>query len=127
MRPGRGGTLILLVLGWMWLSPMLPASAQAPVAPPALPELLEFDRQFCPVCQASERIILAVKDRYPGQFVVRKLYIGEADSLFQRYQVAIVPTQVFLDTTGKEVHRHEGVFKQEALIQKLRDLKFIRD
>jgi hypothetical protein len=41
--------------------------------------------------------------------------------------VAIVPTQVFLDPAGKEVFRHEGVFPKDQLIQKLRELKFIRD
>jgi hypothetical protein len=47
--------------------------------------------------------------------------------LFRRYKVALVPTQVFLDAAGREVGRHEGVYKQEVLIQKLRELKFIRD
>jgi hypothetical protein len=41
--------------------------------------------------------------------------------------VAFVPTQVFLDAAGKEVGRHEGASTPEALIQKLRELKFIRD
>jgi hypothetical protein len=59
--------------------------------------------------------------------VVTKLYIDEAEPTFRRYKVVIVPTQVFLDTSGKEVYRHEGIFKQAALIQKLRELKFIRD
>ena len=47
--------------------------------------------------------------------------------MFRRYKVAIVPTQVFLNAAGQEVARHEGVYKKEALIQKLRELKFIRD
>jgi thioredoxin 1 len=126
MQSWRRRTLICLLLGWMWLSPGLPVLAQA-TAPQALPQILEFDRKLCPFCQASERVILAVKNRYPGQFVVRKLYIDEEEAVFRRYKVAIVPTQVFLDAAGKEVGRHVGVFKQEALIQKLRELKFIRD
>jgi thioredoxin 1 len=92
-----------------------------------LPKILEFDRKFCPVCQASERVILAVRDRYPGQFEVEKLYIDEADAVFRKYKVAVVPTQVFLNGSGQEVARHEGVYKEEVLIQKLRELKFIRD
>jgi thioredoxin 1 len=105
---------------------MAPVLAQT-TAPNALPKILEFDRKLCPICQASERVILAVKDRYPGLFGVEKLYIDEADAGFRRYKVTIVPTQVFLDAAGQEVGRHEGVYKQEALIQKLRELKFIRD
>ena len=118
---------MLLLLGWLWLSPGPPVLAQATMAPAGRPKILEFDRKFCPICKASERVILAVKDRYPGQFEVEKLYIDEAEAIFRRYKVAIVPTQVFLNAAGQEVARHEGVYKEEALIQKLRELKFIGD
>jgi thioredoxin 1 len=127
MHVGRLTVLLLLLLGWMWLSPGPPVLAQATLVPPGLPKILEFDRKLCPICKASERVILAVKDRYSGQFEVEKLYIDEADAVFRRYKVAIVPTQVFLNAAGQEAARHEGVFKEEALIQKLRELRFIRD
>ena len=127
MHIGRSSVLMLLLLGWLWLSPGPPVLAQATMAPAGGPKILEFDRKLCPICKASERVILAVKDRYPGQFEVEKLYIDEADAVFRRYKVAIVPTQVFLNAAGQEVARHEGVYKEEALIQKLRELKFIRD
>lgn len=127
MQAGRLSVLVLLLLGWTWLSPVLPVRAQATTAPNVLPKILEFDRKLCPICQASERVILAVKGRYPGQFEVEKLHIDEVEAVFRRYKVAFVPTQVFLDAAGKEVGRHEGVFKPDALIQKLRDLNFIRD
>ena len=127
MHLGRSSALVLLLLGWMWLSPGPPVLAQATMVSAGGPKILEFDRKLCPICKASERVILAVKDGYPGQFEVEKLYIDEADVMFRRYKVAIVPTQVFLDAAGQEVARHEGVYKEAVLIQKLRELKFIRD
>jgi thioredoxin-like negative regulator of GroEL len=123
----RLSVLMLLLWGWLWLIPVTPVLAQGTMGPTGLPKILEFDRKLCPICKASERVILAVKDRYPGQFEVEKLYIDEADAVFRRYKVAFVPTQVFLNAAGQEVARHEGVYKEEALIQKLRELKFIRD
>jgi thioredoxin 1 len=127
MKSGCGRILTFLLVGWLWLTPVLPALSQGPAAPKALPVLLEFDRRNCPICRASELVILAVKDQYPGKFVVRKLYMDEEEYLFRRYKVAIVPSQVFLNSEGLEVYRHEGVFKKEDLIQKLRELKFIGD
>ena len=127
MKPGRSSIMILLLAGWMCLALVLPALAQGSAAPKALPVLLEFDRKYCPVCRASELVIRAVKDQYPGKFVVRKLYIDEDEYLFRRYKVVIVPTQVFLDAAGQEVYRHEGVFKTEDLVKKLRELKVIGD
>jgi len=127
MKPGRSNILILLLAGWMWVSLVWPAPAQGPAPDKSLPILLEFDRKFCPICKKSELVILTVKDQYPGKFAVRKLYIDEDEAWFRRYKVAIVPSQVFLDTAGQEVYRHEGVFKKEDLIKKLQELKFIGD
>jgi thioredoxin 1 len=127
MHLGRLSLLMILLWGWICLSPVPEVLAQGQTAPIVLPKILQFDRKLCPICQASERVILSVKNHYPGQFDVEKFYIDEADAVFRRYKVAIVPTQVFLDAAGQEVGRHEGVFKPEALIQRLRELKFIRD
>lgn len=127
MKSARSQLLTLLLAGWMCLMPILPALAQGAAAPQALPALLEFDRKNCPVCRASESVILAVKKQYPGRFEVRKIYIDEEPSWFRRYNVAIVPTQIFLDASGREVLRHEGAFSQKDLVKKLRELKFIGD
>jgi thioredoxin 1 len=127
MKSGRHLQIIALLLGALLLTQILPVGAQAPASPKTRPELLEFDRKLCPVCRESELIIQAVKKQFPGQFVVRRLYIDEHQSLFRQYGVAIVPTQIFLDATGKEVFRHQGVFAREKLLQKLRELKFIQD
>jgi thioredoxin 1 len=127
MHIGRLSVLMLLLLGWLCVSPGPAVLAQATTALAGGPKILEFDRKLCPICKASERVILGVKDRYPGQFDVEKLYIDEADAMFRRYKIAIVPTQVFLNAAGQEVARHEGVYKEAGLIQKLRELKFIGD
>ena len=126
MKLGRTSILALLLAGWLGLIPILAARAQEPANAKALPVLMEFDRKYCPVCHASELAIQAVKRQYPGEFKVRKLYIDEEEYLFKRYKIAIVPTQVFLDASGKEVYRHEGVFKPADLTHKLRELNFIK-
>jgi thioredoxin 1 len=132
MKPGFPLRMAAVLLGALLLSQTVPVRAQTPgppprAAPPALPEILEFDRKLCPVCKEAEGIIREVKDRHPGQFAVRRLYIDEHGPMFRRYRVAIVPTQVFLDASRQEVFRHEGVFPTDKLIQKLRELKFIQN
>ena len=107
---------MLLLLGWLCVSPGPAVRAQATTAPTGGPKILEFDRKLCRICKASERVILAVKDRYPGGFEVEKLSIDGADAMFRRYKIAIVPTQVFLNAAGQEVARHEGAYKEAGLI-----------
>jgi thioredoxin 1 len=118
--------IIVLLLGVVLLASLLPAQAQTPGLSRPLPTILEFDRKLCPDCRRGEIIIQGVKSGYPGQFTVRQLYIDEQAPMFRQYRVAIVPTQVFLDPGGREVFRHQGVFPREQLVQKLRELKFIR-
>jgi thioredoxin 1 len=127
MKSGCRKKIIVFLLGLLLLAFILPAWAQAPGLPQTLPQLYEFDRKLCPVCRKSEVIIQEVRNLYPGQFAGHRLYIDEHEKMFRQYRVAIVPTQVFLDSAGKEVFRHEGVFPKDQLIQKLRELKFIRD
>jgi thioredoxin 1 len=127
MKSGGHRTIIALLWGVLLLTPILPAWAQVPGPPRTLPEVLEFDRKLCPICREAELIMAQVNEQYPGQFTVRRLYIDEHGPMFRRYRVALVPTQVFLDVAGQEVFRHEGVFPQEKLLQKLRDLKFIQE
>ncbi len=117
--------LLLLSLVLLILGQMPPAWGQAVEPQPGRPQILEFDRKLCPVCKKSEEIIQSLQAQYPGRFSVQRLYMDEAPSRFQRYKVAIVPTQVFLDASGKEVFRHEGVLPRNQLEQKLRELRFI--
>jgi thioredoxin 1 len=126
MKPRRRGKLMIMMLALVLTASLLPALAQESQPPPTLPEILEFDRKLCPVCLETELAIKAVQDRYPGQFVVRYVHIDEEPNLFRHYKVAIVPTQIFLNASGKQVFRHEGVYKPVMLEKKLRDLNFIK-
>jgi thioredoxin 1 len=128
MNRGCRLTLMTLVLAVSLLAQVLPAQPKvAAVSAKTLPEIYQFDRKLCPVCRKQEAISRKVEEMFPGQFVVRTFYIDEKPALFSRYRIDIVPTQVFVDTSGKEVFRHEGIFPQEQLIQTLKNLKFIQE
>lgn len=105
-RCPRRAILVSMLLGWLLLGLAFPALAQPPADTKTIPEILEFDRKFCPICKEAEAIIRAVQGQYPGQFAVRRMYIDEEEWAYRRYRVAIVPTQVFLDANGMEVFRH---------------------
>jgi hypothetical protein len=128
-RRGTTGTarLISLILVALLLGQALPSWGQGPPATRGLPTILAFDRKLCPICHGVEMVLKEVQGRYPGQFAVRRLFIDEEEPTFRHYHVVLVPTQVFLDSTGREVFRHEGALAKEDLMKKLRELKFIQD
>ena len=39
----------------------------------------------------------------------------------QEYGVQIIPTQIFMDSRGREVFRHTGLFPKEDILSMLKD------
>jgi thioredoxin 1 len=119
---GKISLLLLALLGWL----ALPAWGQgAPPGEAPKPAILDFGRGLCANCKLMEQILGKIKERYGDQVEVRLLYIDKDEPIFRQYRIVIVPAQVFLDASGKEVFRHTGVFPLELLEQRLRELKFI--
>lgn len=122
----RGLACVILLL--MFLLPVCssPAGTQEPPSRKARPTLLEFGRESCPICKRMEEVLARITKVYGRQLEVRILHVERQGSLYRHYGIVIIPTQVFLDTAGKEVFRHEGEISQEKLVQKLKELKFIK-
>ena len=104
------------------------ASAQPLIQTPQKPRpvILEFSREFCPMSAYMEKTLKQLKAKHVDQIEVRILHYDSDEKLFKQYKVAIVPTQVFLDASGKEVFRQSGVFTLDALEKKLKQLKLIQ-
>ncbi len=77
-------------------------------------------------CKEMEKIMGELKGQYGGQLEVRLVYADKEKDLFKQYKIMLIPTQVFLDASGKEVERHIGPLTKEEVIQKLKELKFIK-
>jgi thioredoxin 1 len=105
---------------------LLPAAwGQGPPPRETRPTILEFGRETCPICKRMEQVMARLKKDYGAQVQVRLLYVEKHEHLYRRYGIVIIPTQVFLDASGKEVFRHEGEISREGLVKKLKELKFI--
>jgi thioredoxin 1 len=114
----------LFIVGLLFL---LTGLAQGESPPPAQPRpiLYDFGSGRCYSCQQMEKILQAVKGRYGSQVDIRLIYVEKDQDLARRYKVMLIPTQVFVDPSGKEVFRHIGLFPQDKLVKKLQELKFI--
>jgi thioredoxin 1 len=118
---GLIGLLGLLVLWPVWAS-----SAQASAPPQGKPALYEFGAGYCYSCKEMAKVMAELQPAYSKQVELRMVYADKEKDLFQQYKIMLIPTQVFLDASGKEVDRHIGALSKDEVIQKLKELKFIR-
>jgi thioredoxin 1 len=117
--------LIFLVVGFLLV--MQPPSIQAQGSASAAnkPALYEFGAKSCIPCIKMQKVMAELKTSHGDQVEFRMVYVDEARPLFEQYKITLIPTQVFLDASGKEVDRHIGALEKEEVLKKLNALKFI--
>ncbi len=83
---------------------------------------VELGSENCMPCRMMKPVLEKVTKQYTGQVkVVYHDVMTEAGrSEGSRYRIRVIPTQVFLDNTGKEFFRHEGFFSFEEIDRVLR-------
>jgi len=80
---------------------------------------VEIGASRCIPCKAMQPIMKEVAEEYKGQVkvVFHDVWTpqGKADGM--KYNIRMIPTQVFLDKNGKEYFRHEGYFPKDEVVK----------
>ena len=118
--------LVCLVMGGLIIWQPLPTQAQGAAPSSGKPALYEFGAGYCVSCKEMAKIMAELTTSHGDQVEVRMVYVDKEEPLFKQYKIMLIPTQVFLDASGKEVDRHVGALTKEEVIKKLKELKFIR-
>lgn len=72
-----------------------------------------------------EPIIEALTEELKGKVEVSFTDVEKQPAVADKYQISVIPTQIFLDAEGKELFRHTGVFQREEILAKMRELKML--
>ena len=118
--------LVCLVMGFLVVWQPLPTQAQGAAPAKGKPALYEFGAGYCVSCKEMAKIMAELTTSHSDQVEFRMVYVDKEKPLFEQYKIMLIPTQVFLDASGKEVDRHVGALPKEEVIKKLKELKFIR-
>jgi len=118
-------SLVLMVAFTLTLQ-AAPAWPQSSAPPKAKPALYEFGAGYCFSCKEMEKVMAELKTSHSDQVEFRMVYVDKEEPLFKQYKIMLIPTQVFLDASGKEVERHIGPLTKEEVLQKLKELKLIK-
>jgi len=78
-------------------------------------EFIELGSVNCIPCKKMQPVMASIEKRYEGKVKVTFYDVWKDDAPAKKYNVELIPTQVFLDANGKEIYRHEGFFPEEEI------------
>ena len=98
--------------------------AVSPLAPsfPGKPAVLDFGRGECIPCKMMKPILEELQKELAGNVEVKIIDVGEEREEADRFNISLIPTQIFVDAGGKELFRHVGFFSKEDILAKLKEL-----
>ena len=87
-----------------------------------LPILLDLGSDQCIPCKEMAPILEELKAVYTGKFQVEIVDVRKDPMIATVYNIQLIPTQIFLDASGKELFRHEGFYSKEDILSKWKEL-----
>lgn len=86
------------------------------------PVLADFGRGTCIPCKMMQPILEKLQKEYTNKAEILILDVGEYASLARKYKIIMIPTQIFFDSSGREVFRHQGFMPEQDLVAQLKKL-----
>ena len=78
---------------------------------------LEFGAKGCSSCKMMEGVMDEIRKDYPGKVnvIFINVRLPENQKIMEYFGIAVIPTQVLLDKSGKEYFRHSGYYSADDL------------
>ena len=89
-----------------------------------LPRFVDLGTTTCAPCRVMLGVMEELKQKYPDTMLVEFVNVRENPAGAQSYGIQIIPTQIFFGPDGRELYRHVGVFRTDAVIAKWAELGF---
>jgi thioredoxin 1 len=98
------------------------ANRAEPQSSKALPRLVDLGADKCIPCKMMTPILEELKREYAGQLEVEFIDVWKNPDEAKKYEINIIPTQIFYDASGKELFRHEGFISKEDILGEWKEL-----
>lgn len=97
-------------------------SGKGPAGHKGLPALIEVGSDTCTPCKQMKNVLDELRSEYEGRLHITIINLAEDSDAQKRYNISLIPTQIFYDASGTELFRHEGFFPKEDIIKKWKEL-----
>ena len=84
------------------------------------PLMLEFGAESCYSCRVMGQLLYEIKQDNPKSNIYF-IDIYKDMQYAKKYKIRMIPTQLFLDKSGKVLGKHIGIFKKEELKSVLKE------
>jgi thioredoxin 1 len=81
---------------------------------------IEIGADRCIPCQEMQPIMREIAAEHPKTVRVVFYDVWKDPAATRYYGVQLIPTQVFIDSSGREIFRHVGLFPKEQILAMLR-------
>jgi thioredoxin 1 len=83
---------------------------------------IELGSVKCIPCKEMQPVMRSIEKKYGSQVkvVFHDVWTAAGKEAAKQFVFDVIPTQIFLDKTGKEYFRHEGFFSEKELVKILK-------
>jgi thioredoxin len=112
------GALIFQFSGKTDETPVTESHEAVNVPVKGMATMVDLGANECIPCKMMVPVMEKVEKKYKGKAAVVFIDVWKNREPARRFGIRAIPTQIFFDKQGKEVHRHEG-FLSEAEIDRV--------
>jgi len=117
----------LLLLSTAFLLMSVAAVRAEPGIPPDVPvkgmvTMIDLGANSCVPCKMMAPILEKLEKEYKGKAAIVVIDVWKDPSQGKRFGIRAIPTQIFYDKEGKEVHRHVGFMSEKAIVSQLKSM-----
>jgi thioredoxin 1 len=83
------------------------------------PAVIEFGANACVSCREMKPVLAALAQSHGDRITVADVDILKEREYISRYQIRLMPTQIFFDAQGQEIGRHMGKISGDEILARL--------
>jgi thioredoxin 1 len=84
--------------------------------------LIDLGADSCLPCKMMAPIMTKLEKDYQGKAVVVFFDVWKFPDKAKRFNIRVIPTQIFYDKTGKEIYRHMGFMSEGQIVHQLKNM-----
>lgn len=81
--------------------------------------MIDLGATECVPCKMMAPILKKLEAAYRDRAVIAFIDVWKHRNQAPRFGIKAIPTQIFFDSDGKEVYRHQGFMSEDAIVEQL--------